>query len=388
MTDAPANPGRPRIVFLSASLGSGHHSVTRSVIDGLEQAGLDADIDFMDTLDFASRWFRFTYSTGFELGMTRLPKLYGLGFWLTNRPKKPERSLREMRRLFSEGLHLRKLGRFLQRRQPDLVVCTHFVALPHVVRYRKAGLIDCPIACTVTDIEVHRWWYAPDVDRWWAPQPYSADTIANWGVPRERITVSGIAIHPKWLEPRDPVQIRREWGFPEDKPVVLLSGGSAFTCGPVVKMARHILDACPDASLLVLAGKDQKLLDALARLGKHSDRLFTAGWTQKMADLVSVASLMVTKAGGITTSECIATGTPMVIFKPVPGQEAGNAKFLQREGAAVICPRPGKVGRAVADLLARPDELAKISGRARELYRPATQTIASEILGLLGRTSS
>ncbi len=88
---------------------------------------------------------------------------------------------------------------------------------------------------------------------------------------------------------------------------------------------------------------------------------------------------MVTKAGGIITAECLSKGTPMVLLKPVPGHEAGNAAYFAREGAAVVARGTKDVEQTVSRLLADPQALKQLSDNARRLYKPGTQTVTAAV---------
>ena len=153
-------------------------------------------------------------------------------------------------------------------------------------------------------------------------------TLRRWGVHERHITVSGIPIHPKWARPLDRRKILRDWRLPADRKIVLLAGGTEFTCGPVVRIARHIAEVCPQAYVVVLAGRSKKLLAELAASPLAPGRLVGVGFTDRVHELVEACSLMVTKPGGVTTAECLAKGTPMVLMNPVAGQEGGNAEYL------------------------------------------------------------
>jgi processive 1,2-diacylglycerol beta-glucosyltransferase len=375
---------RPRVLIVSALVGAGHKQAARAIAAGLAERGAEIDVEHVDALDFVPRWYRFVYADGFALMMTRLGWLYGLGFRLANRPTGPRRKLSERIRLRLERSRLRKFARYLRENPPDLVVHTHFLTPPIVTHLRRRGRLDTPQFVVITDNLVHRWWYCERVEQYFAPAEFSTGPLREWGVEPDRITVSGIPILPKWSQELDRERIRREWELPPDRPVVLLSGGTEFTCGPVVKIARRIAAERPDAFVLVLAGRNKRLLGKLARLSEAGERVVGVGFTDRIHELVEVASLFVTKAGGITTAECLSRHTPMVLMKPVPGQEAGNARYFEREGVAVIARGPRDIAREAARLLDDEPARREMARRAQALHRPGRQTICEAILRQLG----
>ena len=368
-----------KILIVTASVGAGHNAAARAIAAGLDAAGR-RDVDCLDVLEFAPWWFRAYYAGGFALTMSTFPRLYGLGFHLSDRPQTARRGLRERVRLWRERAALGGLRRRLCEMRPDLIVHTHFLAPPVVADLNRRGLLAARQVVVVTDVRVHRFWYAEGIERWFVPAAPAAAALARWGVDAERVTVSGIPIHPKWTAPLDRRKILDEWNLPPDRPVVLIFGGAEFTCGPVVRIARGVAAACPDACAVVLAGRNKKLLARLSALPEAADRrLVGVAFTDRVHELVEVCSLMVTKPGGITTAECLAKATPMVLTDPIPGHEAGNAAYFHEAGAAVIARGADAIVSQVRRLLADQGTLAEMGENARRLYRPATETIAAAV---------
>ncbi len=377
----------PDVLIVSAGVGAGHNQAAVAIADGIRRADAGISVETLDVLTLTPRWFNAYYQGGFKVAMTRLPRAYGWGFRLSNRPQGPKRGILEKRRLAREFRVLKRFTTHLLERNPRLVVNTHFLTPPAIGRLRREGRFDRPQFTVVTDIEVHRWWFCEEADHWFLPHPYSAGPLARWGIAPEKITVSGIPIHPKWTQPQDRQKILKDWNLPADKKIVILTGGTDFTVGPIQAVSRRIMEVCPQSAVVVLAGRNKKLLADLSAEPLAGKRLFPQGFTDRSQELVEVASLMVTKPGGITTAECLSKGCPMVLLKPVPGQEGGNADFLAREGAAVITRTPEEIVSATARLLGSPDELAKMGTAARGLYRPGTETIVQNVLKQLETTA-
>lgn len=374
--------GRPRLLIITASVGAGHNAVARALIDTLNAGSPEINIDCIDAMDLAPWLFRKYYAGGFAMAMSHFPRCYGAGFHMSNHPQRPGRHWFENQRISREYFTLRKLRKYIVDNPADLILHTHFITPPIINRMIRKGLVNSPQAVVVTDIEVHRWWYSQGVAKWFVPNEYTADVFRRWGIDNE-LTVSGIPIHPKWTLPVDKQQVLADWNLPADKPIVALTGGTEFTCGPVARIAGDILKAVPQAHLAVLAGRNKKLLGKLSRLPEAGTRLTPVGYTDKLHELVSVSSLMVTKAGGITTAECLSKGTAMVLLKPVPGQEGGNAEYFQRQGAAVIARKYEDVPAEVARLLGKPDMLKEVSQKANALYRPASQIVTDWVRGFI-----
>jgi len=380
MDSVKASTKPPRVLIVSATVGSGHNSVAQALTAQLQLLRPQVHPQRIDALSYTPRLFRACYAGGFALGMTRLPTLYGLCFTLTDRPNTPTRGFGELLRLQTERRALGNLRQWLLENPFDLIVHTHFIAPPMVAWMQTLGLLSTPQWVVVTDIRVHRYWFSRNVSHWFVPAECSAETFTNWGVDPNTITVSGIPIHPKWSPSLDRRKILSHWNLPTEKKILLLSGGTEFTCGPIVKIARRLAATCPQAYVVILAGRNKKLLSALATLDESPERLIGVGYTDRVHELVEVSSMMITKAGGVTTAECLARGTPMVLLKPIPGQEGGNADYFSRQKAAVVTQSLRDVLEVVPRLLAQPAELKHLAQNAQRLYRPGAETVAKAIL--------
>lgn len=394
MTDMPledpaehaAGRDRPDVLVLTASVGTGHNQAARAIAAELAQRRADLCVEVQDVLDLAGRYFRFKYATGYALTVTRFPLFYGIGFALMDRPSGSGRTLGERWRLRRERWAMRRLVDDVNRLRPRLIVHTHMLApavLSEAMRSGKLPHIEQRVV--ITDIHAHRWWYAEGIEHWYLAQDATADAMRCWQIPEERWTVSGIPIMPKWNRPLSPhAELCESLRLPGDRDIILLSGGAEFTCGPVLEMARGLAETLPEVCVVALAGRNKPLLSRLWKLARqYPNRIVPMGFTDRMHELSAVASLLVTKPGGIITTEAQAKGTPMLFLRPVPGQEAHNAAFLVERGAGVIARRARQAVTMAGELLADPERLAAMSRAAGALHRPGRDTIAADVIDRL-----
>jgi processive 1,2-diacylglycerol beta-glucosyltransferase len=144
---------------------------------------------------------------------------------------------------------------------------------------------------------------------------------------------------------------------------------------------RHIVELPRPAQLLFVCGKDERLrrvIEQLAQSAPKPVRVF--GYVNDIPALMAMSDLMISKAGGVTTSEALAAELPMVLINPIPGQEEENTTFLQAVGAAIIAPRPAALPFLIADLLDHPERLARLREGARRVKRPDAVAHAAEAI--------
>jgi processive 1,2-diacylglycerol beta-glucosyltransferase len=185
----------------------------------------------------------------------------------------------------------------------------------------------------------------------------------------ENIHVTGIPIMPSFGSPHSRVECAREFGIDPTKPTFLLMLGGAGM-GTMSRLARRLLTIGEDFQLIALAGKNPRLLSELQRLAKeHRNKLFPMGYTHSIDRVMAASDLAITKSGGLTTSECLAMGLPMIIVSPIPGQEERNADFLLEHGAALKAYDEAGLEFRVKALLKDRDKLNAMRENARRLGR-------------------
>lgn len=374
---------KPRVLFVSTNVGAGHRQAAKALLAGLNQADPSIDAQWVDTLDYTSRAFRMYYASGYAVMVSHLPRLYGFGYRLTDSPHGPRRALSERKRLWTERLATRRFHRWLLTQRPVLVVNTHFLAPTGIGRMIAQGVEGVRQMTVVTDNELHRWWCSENVEQYFVSAEPCRQRLLDFGVPPERIELTGIPVHPKWTAPVDAGKVYADWNLPSDRPIVLVSGGVDFTIGRIDKIAAEICTRLPKVFVLVLAGGNKKLMARVAcQPTAQGDQpcLRAVGFTDRIQELAHVASLIVTKPGGMITTECLTKGVGMVLLRPVPGQETANAELLCHEGAAVMALSAGEVVSQVARLLENPARLESLRANARRLAKPATEMIVDRIV--------
>ncbi len=383
----PGDEPRTDILLVGASVGAGHMQAARALQAWLNRLAPDVTTRLVDSLDFARKTFRRKYAGGYELLVTRLPWVYGLGYLLTDRPRGLRRTLLERRRLWNERRACRKLTRLVDGLAPRLIVHTHFLAPPVLDRHflrtgRRVEQVIVP-----TDVIPHRWWYCERAASYFPAHEAGRQRLLAHGIDPGLVHTTGMPVEPKWTDPLpDPAELRTAWSLPEDKPIVLLSGGTEFVCGPIVRIARNLAESCRHACIVVLTGRNKTLASRLARLREVRDgRIVPVAFTDRLHELAHLASLILTKPGGMTTAECLARNLPMLFLRPVPGQERLNAEFFQRHGCGTVARNAPHVVRQAEHLLHHTDELDAMARSTGDLFAPGGQAIAHQLLRKLSK---
>ena len=365
-----------KILLLSVSVGAGHMRAAEAI--GACAAGHRAL--HLDVMNYVSSGFRKIY-TDFYLGLIHHhPALWGYLYQLTN-DAEPGSKMQKFRRAV-EHLSTRALLKEIRDFAPDVIVCTHFLPAELLSREKRKGNLDCPVWVQVTDFDLHRMWVHSHIAGYLAANEEIAYRMRAFGLPAHTVHVTGIPIMPVFAQTHDRQACAREFGLDPARTTLLLMGGGAGL-GSLDAVAARLLDVSPDFQLVALAGKNIEALAALQKIAaRYSGRMLAQGYTDKVERLMACADLVVTKPGGLTVSECLAMGLPMIVNSPIPGQEERNADFLLEQGVALRANDAVTLEYRVRLLLNEPDRLAQMSAKARALGKPhAANAVLNAILG-------
>ena len=375
-------PRKPRILVLSASVGAGHIRAAQAMELALKQAAPDAEVKNVDVLTLTNALFKRLYGTAYLDMVNKAPHLLGAIYDLTDKPAR-NRGASHALKLLVQKANLTKLSELLAQ-DWDVVVNTHFLPADLLARARRKKRSTTRNVTVVTDFDAHAFWVNEPCDRYYVAAEEAALSLAWWGIDRERITITGIPVHPVFAEPKDVAACRRKHGLSTDRPVVLqLAGG--FGVGPIEGMLKTLLAIEKPTHIVVVCGKNAELKSKLGKVAVPAHhRVTLMGFTTEIDELMAAADAVITKPGGLTTAEVLARGAAMVIMNPVPGQEDRNSDYLLENGAAIKVNTLSALGWKVSGLLSDPARLASLRARAKKLGQPgAGATIARDVLASL-----
>ena len=377
----------PRILVLSASVGAGHLRAAEAVELALREVAPEATVRNVDVLQLTNAAFRRLYGRAYLDLVNKAPHVLGYFYDLFDRPRAPGGNRGDRLRLALQKMNLKRLIRFLEAEPWDLVINTHFLPAEMIASLRRQGRFDVPQVTVTTDFETHRLWVHQPCERYFTATEEGALYLRSWGVPPEVDTIAtGVPIHPVFSQPIHRAACLARHHLTGDRPLVLqLAGG--FGVGPIEKLYHAVLAVEVPLEVVVVTGRNEaakEQLRALPRPARH--RSHVLGFTHAIDELMGVADLVVSKPGGLTTSETLARGAAMVIVNPTPGQESRNSDFLLENGAAIKVNNLATLAYKVTALVRDPERLARLRANARRLARPrAAFDVAERSLELLRR---
>ncbi|MGB7414301.1 MAG: glycosyltransferase, partial [Thermosynechococcaceae cyanobacterium] len=355
-----------RILVLYASLGSGHISAARALCDAFSRIP-NLEVHCEDALAHASSIYRGLIVRTYEQLSENMPILYKAyyeGSDLDDLEQSLESNLAWAK---LERIFFRQLGQLVRDIDPDIVVCVQQIPSRLLQLLESDDQVSMPQYVVVTDAVVHSTWINNGVDKYFLPNEISKRMLMQRGVDAEALFVSGIPVDLKIAEPKEKGAVRSHRHYPAHQPIITLFGGG-LNPKRVRTMVQDLLETDQPGLLVVAAGRSDELLDALEDLdGESQMQLQKVGMIDYVDDLIVASDIVITKAGGLITSEVLARGTPMVIVDPIPGQEEENADVIAAAGAGVQIRLPEMVAPAVRFLLQHPERLEEMQQWANAL---------------------
>lgn len=371
---------RPRVLILSASIGGGHVAAANALQAAC--AAQEVASTHVDLLEYTAVPFRRLYRQAyFDLVRTVPDLVEWVGRHLDRRPSEFKNVQQRLRARVTRMLSYEVPG-IIDRYKPDVVVHTHFLGA-EIVSGRIRRHRPLPQAEVITDFAAHAFWLQPGIARYFVASDDVRAQLMAAGVNDHRIRVTGIPISTAFTNPPTRAEARAAIGAPLDREVLLLlaSGLGAVTLKGILD---QLIDFRWPLHVVVVCGRSPDLL-SLAR--SYVDRVqapvsFSVnGLVNDMATRMAAADILVSKPGGLTSSEALASGLPLMLVSPYPLQEEVNANVLLEHGVAVRVEPIATLGHKLRRLLEAPERLAEMRANCAELARPdAAMTVVATIV--------
>ncbi|MBA4388949.1 MAG: hypothetical protein C0404_13285 [Verrucomicrobia bacterium] len=368
-----------KVLILHASAGAGHKRAAEALARAFPMEKPGAEVVVRDILDFTNPVFKRTYSKGYLDVVKRAPELWG--YMYAEADRKADSPWRKKVRTIFNRIQTLSFRRFFNETAPDVVVCTHFMSLELLSARKLRGKTGVPLFCVVTDFAVHALWVVENVDGYFVACEEAKRQLLRKGQKADRVTVSGIPIDPVFSKSEPPQAVRERLGLEKQMPTALvLSGG--FGVGPTVDLIKSFRGSDFQCQLLVVAGANKDMereATAAARGIGMPARVF--GFVNNVHELMDASDVIISKPGGLTTSEAMAKGKPMIVVDPIPGQEQRNCEYLLEAGAALRLYEADDAPFKIKALLGNPERLAAMTRNALKLGHPhAAKDIAKAVL--------
>lgn len=394
-----------KVLIMSASTGGGHNRAARAIKEELTNKNIDGEpieCEIVDSLKLVNTTMDKIISRGYEKSAIYTPKAYGSVYRLS------ETSLiskNEFKDNLLTSFMARKFKKLLNTTKPDLIIGTHPFPMIALSNLKKNTYVEelpytlsdpfhkyyqdlkvPPMMSVLTDYTTHSTWIQNELDYYIVGHEYVRELLVYEGVDSNKIKAFGIPVEKSFLSNRDKDTVLSELGLSPSKLTVLLMGGS-FGAGNIKETLTELLDIDRDFQILVITGRNENLKEKIEKkLYSYSGEknVKVLGFTDKMNDILASIDVLITKPGGLTTTEALLKDVPMIIPYYIPGQEEENLDFLSNCGAALRTTKKYTLSVLLKVLIDDPSRLDILKKNIKSIRKfNSAQNIANLVVNIL-----
>ena len=289
----------------------------------------------------------------------------------------------------SNKLMSKKLYKLICDYEPNLIISTHPFSSQMCSYLKKNGKLNSKIATIMTDFAPHKQWLIGSdfIDYFFVSHQGMKNDLVSKGINYNKVFATGIPLSNRFLKHYNKNEILNSFGLLPNKKTVLFFGGGEFGLGKstTYNILKSFVEDIEGIQVVAIAGKNLKMkqnFQSLVDDNNKNDCVKVLEYTDKVPELMSISDLVVTKPGGLTTTESLASGLPIVVINPIPGQEEENAQFLESKNVAIWIKKNDDVKKILSELFSSNEKMRNMKIHARLLAKKnSTKDICKILLG-------
>ena len=322
---------KDKMLILSATFGDGHKQVANAISEAVQYKLPKVEPIILDIMEWIHPVLYPVSNYFYKSVIKKFPQVYG---YLYQKTREKNSFSVKLNTLFSLGM--RSMLEILNKINPSVVVSTYPIAAGIMSKLKEQGLIDVPVVTIITDYTDHSYWIHSYTDQYVVGSKQVRDRLIKLGVDSKKIKCTGIPVRQKFVKKQSRELLAKKYCLNSNQFTILVMGGGDGFFGKGTSTFQALENLSCPVQMIVVCGRNKKLRNQLEeelRTSKHN--VLVLGFCENIDELMAVADLMISKPGGVTTSEAIAMELPLMIFNPLPGQEEDNANYLVDTGIAV-----------------------------------------------------
>ncbi|UAL50721.1 MULTISPECIES: diglucosyl diacylglycerol synthase [Metabacillus] len=363
---------KPKVLILTAKYGNGHVQVSKTLVKQCRELGIEevvvSDL-YAESNPVFTEITQYLYLKSFTIGK----QFYRMFYYGVDKIYN-----KKLLTLYFK-LGNKRLHELIEKEQPDIIINTFPIIVVPEYRRRTGNII--PTFNVLTDFCLHKIWVHKNIDKYYVASKRVKEKVMSLGIHPASVKVTGIPIRSQFEENLNEEAIYKKYNLDPSKKTLLVMAGAHGVLKNVKELCESFLEE-QNLQTVVVCGNNTALKESLESItGKNKENLKLLGYVERVDELFRIASCMVTKPGGITLSEAAAVGVPVILYKPVPGQEKENALFFQENEAALVVNRSEEVYEAVSNLLQNDKKLRRMKRNIKRLHHPnSSLTIMEDIV--------
>ena len=326
------NREKDKYLILSATFGEGHKQVANAISEAVDYMVADAEPITIDIMEWIHPNLYPISHYIYKKGIKKFPQVYS---FLYEKTRVKSSFSVKLNSIFLSGMQT--MLKIIQEIKPKVVVSTYPFAAGIISKLKEQGLIDIPSVTIITDYTDHSYWIYPSTDQYLVGSTQLRDRLIALGVEEDKIKKTGIPVRKRFMDvlPKD-VLLNKYMINPNMFTLLIMGGGDGFF-GKGSSTFRALESISTPIQLFIVCGKNKKLKTQLEwdlKDSKHDVKIL--GYCEKIEELMAISDLMISKPGGVTTSEAMTMDLPILIYHSLLGQEEDNTEYLCRSGFAFV----------------------------------------------------
>lgn len=319
----------PKILILTGSLGEGHNQASKAIVESAKRNYPHIRVKVIDYMELTHPKLHIAGQYFFVQWMKHFPSVYG---YLFQKTREENTLIHMLKHLGTFSLH--KLGTMIEEEKPSVVVSTFPPAAAGMSMLKAMGFTKIPAVTVITDHTDHSYWIHSHTDHYMVGSDVVQKALQRKGILGKQISVTGIPVNPIFSQPVDRERLREHFGFRASEQVILIMGGGEGMIDKEITGFIKDRNYPEHIRFMIICGRNMKLYQSLQEEFSGLAQVTVMGYVDRMHEFMALAELIVTKPGGLTISEALTMERPMLLFKPLPGQEQDNADYLVSIGVA------------------------------------------------------
>ena len=374
-----------KILIFYGAYGGGHLSAAKAIKNCLDKNYPECETLMVDCVEYINKYLNKISTTAYKEMAKKFPWMWKFVY------NNSEHGALAKISSTSNKLMSKKLNNILQEFDPDLVISTHPFSNQMCAYLKKDKKINCKIATILTDMAPHSQWTVGSeyIDYFFVANKEMKNALSDEGIADFKIFVTGIPLSERFKTDFDKELICKNFGLSADKKTILFFAGGEFGLGRkrTSFIFRALIRLFKDYQIVAISGRNKRMFSKFNKLVEGynvSDRVKVLEYTDKVPELMHISSIVVTKPGGLTTTESLASGLPIIVVNPIPGQEEENANFLVRNGVAIWIKDDDNVARILKNLYRHPEVVDEMKSHIPDLAKPnSTEDICNVLINTL-----
>ena len=373
-----------KILILYGSYGGGHLSAAKTLQTYFQENYQDVNVEIIDCIEYINKHLNKVSTEAYKEFAKKMPWV-----WKRVYNKSKSGALAFLSTTNNKILSL-KLKKLLEEEKPDLVISTHPFATTMCAYLKEKEKVNFKLATILTDYHIHPQWLVLNLynDVYFVANEQMKMDMISYNIDDDKIFVSGIPISERFLEPKNKTEIFNSFGLDENKKTLLFFAGGEFGLGrnTTFLLFRTFIRLFSEMQIVAISGKNKNMKAKFEKIIDQTnshDRVKLLEYTDKVPELMYIATAIVTKPGGLTVSEALASKKPLILINPIPGQEEENAQFLVDNNVAILIKDSDNISRTIKYLF-KADKIENMGKSIDILSKPdSTKYICDYVLKLI-----